>query len=148
MNLNDENARIVLLGCIMTMYVLFGAVVIRSFESPFEKNLLNDYRDMYNQFEERLSNGTAKIEELRALLYTYGNVTSALGELGKYERWNFLGSLHFVVTIVTTIGECQFFSSFYNLCWCTARIEWPNFKTFVRISRSRLRFVHTQHERG
>lgn len=118
MSLNEENARITLLGCIMTLYVFLGAAIIKKFESPFEKKLLHNYWKIYEDFEEKLLNGTAKIDELKLLLYNYGNITSALGVPGKYERWNFLGCLHFVVTIVTTIGtyfnqNLDFFLLFY-----------------------------------
>lgn len=104
MSLNEENARISLLGCLMSLYVFFGALVIRKFESPFEKRMLRNYWKIYGDFEDKLLNGTADMDELRSLLYTYGNLTAALGVPGHHERWNFLGSLHFVVTIVTTIG--------------------------------------------
>lgn len=105
MSLNEENARVMLLGCLMTVYVFFGALIIRKFESPVEKRLLRNYWKMYGDFEEKLINGTAEVDELKTLLYTYGNMTSTLGVPGQYEKWNFIGSLHFVVTIVTTIGE-------------------------------------------
>lgn len=110
MSLNEENARITLLGCIMTLYVFAGAIIIKTLESPFEKRLVRNYWRALEEFEQKLLNGTAETEELKSLLYTYGNVTSALGVPGKYERWNFLGSLHFVVTIVTTIGTSENFN--------------------------------------
>ncbi|XP_065210132.1 potassium channel subfamily K member 13-like [Planococcus citri] len=104
MPLNEENSRIVVLGCILALYVVVGAVIIRKFEHPFEKRLLRNYWKMYEEFGDKLINGTAQIDELNSLLYAYGNVTSSLGVPGKHERWNFLGSLYFVVTIVSTIG--------------------------------------------
>lgn len=106
MSLNEENSRIVVLGCIIALYVVFGAFVIKKFEHSFEKELLGNYWKMYEEFGEKLANGSAQIDELNSLLYAYGNVTSSLGVPGKYERWNFIGSLYFVVTIVTTIGTC------------------------------------------
>lgn len=110
MPLNEENSRIVVLGCILALYVVFGAVILRKFEHPFEKRLLRNYWKMYEEFGEKLTNGTAQIDELNSLLCAYGNVTSSLGVPGKYERWNFLGSLYFVVTIVSTIGTYDIFS--------------------------------------
>lgn len=44
------------------------------------------------------------LENLHQLLYAYGNAT-AIGVINKRRRWDFVGSFHFVGTIVTTIGE-------------------------------------------
>lgn len=119
MSLNEENCRIVVLGCIIALYVVFGAFVIRKFENPFEKRLLRNYWKMYEEFGEKLINGSAELEELNSLLYAYGNITSALGVPGKYEKWNFLGSLYFVVTIVTTIGMCFVDTTFLGAIFAT-----------------------------
>lgn len=115
MGFNEENARITLLGCIMTLYVLLGAIVIRKLESPFEKQVVRNYWKAYEEFEQKFLNGTAETEELKTLLYMYGNVTSAFRTSAEYEKWNFWGSLNFVITIVTTIGKFHTLFIRYNI---------------------------------
>lgn len=118
MSLNEDNSRIVLLGCIIGLYVLFGAMIVKKFEQPFEKRLLRYYWKMYEEFGAKLMNGSAEIDELDSLLYAYGNMTSALGTSGRHEKWDFLGSVYFVFTIVSTIGTYVvfFFFMFKFIC--------------------------------
>lgn len=123
----EDNARFILLGIVLIIYMILGALIFQHLENDTELAQAQKFWTLYDQFQDfylpavinrNCSQGidfrenetlviNAELEgldRLHKLLYAYGNAT-AMGIVHKRRRWDFVGSFHFVSTIVSTIGK-------------------------------------------
>ncbi|XP_017891674.1 potassium channel subfamily K member 13-like [Ceratina calcarata] len=101
--LGDDNARFILLFIVLALYMVAGAVLFQQLEADLEAREAANFWRVYHTFRRHhLQNGEIALQKLDELLYAYGNASS--GTIDKSQRWDFFGSLHFVGTIVSTIG--------------------------------------------
>lgn len=99
-HLYEENARFLLLGVLMVVYLLLGAAAFQQVERPMEVAQRQEYHDSLQSFFKYNSkvNRTALME----LLYKHGNL-SLDGLTKSRQRWDFSGSFYFVsISILET----------------------------------------------
>ncbi|XP_066596849.1 potassium channel subfamily K member 13-like [Prorops nasuta] len=102
--LAEDNARFILLAVVLAVYMLAGAALFQKLESDLEVRQATEFWKVYHTFrEQHLQENSSAVERLQELLYAYGNASSN-GIINKRRQWDFPGSLHFVGTIVSTIG--------------------------------------------
>ncbi|XP_076297650.1 potassium channel subfamily K member 13-like isoform X2 [Lasioglossum baleicum] len=103
--LGEDNARFILLFVLLAAYTFAGAALFQHFEADLETRQAAEFWKVYHAFRKQYLNWNnhTVLQRLDELLYAYGNASSA-GIINKSRRWDFPGSLHFVFTIVTTIG--------------------------------------------
>ncbi|KAK9307875.1 hypothetical protein QLX08_001939 [Tetragonisca angustula] len=102
--LGEDNARFILLFGVLAVYMLAGAIIFQQLEADLEVRQTAEFWRVYHTFQRyHLQSGPIALQRLNELLYAYGNASSS-GVINKSRRWDFLGSFHFVGTIVSTIG--------------------------------------------
>ncbi|CAD1479627.1 unnamed protein product, partial [Heterotrigona itama] len=101
--LGEDNARFILLFGVLAVYMLAGAAIFQQLEADLEVRQTAEFWRVYHTFQTyHLQGGPIALQRLNELLYAYGNASSS-GVINKSRRWDFLGSFHFVGTIVSTI---------------------------------------------
>jgi hypothetical protein len=98
-------ARFILLGIVLLLYLLAGAIIFMLLERDEEQRLASKYWDYYENFEQRLGNGSIRMIDVVEFMEFYGVVRDAGVINSTRARWDFMGSFHFVSTIVSTIGK-------------------------------------------
>ncbi|KAK1126328.1 hypothetical protein K0M31_004955 [Melipona bicolor] len=102
--LGEDNARFILFFGVLAVYMLAGAAIFQQLEADLEVRQTAEFWRVYHTFQRyHLQGGPIALQKLNELLYAYGNASSS-GVINKSRRWDFLGSFHFVGTIVSTIG--------------------------------------------
>ncbi|CAH0387373.1 unnamed protein product [Bemisia tabaci] len=91
LNLSEDNARILLLGVVLLLYMFGGAMLFHQTESEAEAEIARRYWALYHEFRAHLVNASVSPARLDQLLYEYGNAT-ALGVINKRTRWDISGS--------------------------------------------------------
>ncbi|XP_033204256.1 potassium channel subfamily K member 13-like isoform X1 [Bombus vancouverensis nearcticus] len=102
--LGEDNARFILHFAALTLYMLAGAAIFQQLEADLEVQQTAEFWRVYHSFRKyHLQGSPIALQRLDELLYAYGNASFS-GVINKSRRWDFLGSFHFVGTIVSTIG--------------------------------------------
>ncbi|XP_060744921.1 potassium channel subfamily K member 13 [Tachysurus vachellii] len=99
---NIDIARILLLGLVLVLYMLFGAAVFSALERPSELVAHKIWEEKIGDFaqEHRVS-----LQDLHMLLKNYEEANNAgVWVQGETTFWNFPGALCFVATVISTIG--------------------------------------------
>lgn len=107
--LKEDNARFLLLGVVLMLYMLLGALVFQAFEEDNERRDRQNHINRYNKSMEELRKAVAdqnvNMTQVEELLYIWGNMTADGHKVEGRWLWDFAGSFHFVYTVVSTIGE-------------------------------------------
>ncbi|KAK9507322.1 hypothetical protein O3M35_007204 [Rhynocoris fuscipes] len=121
--LGEENARLLLLGALLLLYMCAGALIFRMIEEDYNPNSdistatsstnsVEDYETSLNTYLGLQPNMTdEQLDALLNVIYSYGNSTLALAT--SKPKWDFADGFHFAATIVSTIGK--FLSAFKYL---------------------------------
>uniref|UniRef100_A0ACB8G5J0 Uncharacterized protein n=1 Tax=Sphaerodactylus townsendi TaxID=933632 RepID=A0ACB8G5J0_9SAUR len=142
--LNEDNARFVLLAALIVAYMLCGAAVFSALELPRERETQQRWQARLQDFSQRHN---LSLADLRELLGDYeGAYVAGVRVHDVRPRWDFPGAFYFVGTVVSTIGEQEFFSSSQSspselLIKCFKRVEDfnPVERAFVQLSSIDLR---------
>lgn len=104
------------------VYLLIGAWIFSAIELPYEQELR---RELITAREEFLSNNTcvseARLEELLARALEASNYGVSVLRNDKSQNWDFVSSLFFSSTVLTTTGEARGFM-LYNMLRSVADI--------------------------
>lgn len=116
--LGEENARLLLLGSLLLLYMCAGALIFRLIEEDYNPQNdpstststtnVDDYESSLNAYLSLQPNMSAEqLDALLKLVYSYGN--STLATTTAKPKWDFADGFHFAATIVSTIGNHLFF---------------------------------------
>ncbi|XP_078503222.1 potassium channel subfamily K member 12 [Lissotriton helveticus] len=144
--LNEDNGRFLLLALLIVLYLLVGATVFSTIESPSEATAQGRWRRTLDNFSRSFNVSSG---ELRAFLREYEVAMAAGIRVDALRpRWDFTGALYFVGTVVSTIGfgmstpatvAGKIFLIFYGLLGCAGTILF--FNLFLERIISLLAFV-------
>ena len=101
---NEDNARFLLLGALLALYLLGGAAVFSALERPHERQARQRWEERLAGFGRRHN---LSRDALRGFLRHFEEAAAAGVRVdGARPRWDFPGAFYFVGTVVSTIGEC------------------------------------------
>ena len=106
--LKEDNARFLLLGFVLVLYMVLGAIIFQFLEEPIEleeRRIFNEsFTNTLDQLKQSLNDNNVTLEQIEELLYKWGNASSE-GVTSPKRLWDYAGSFHFVYTVVSTIGK-------------------------------------------
>ncbi|XDC77665.1 hypothetical protein R6Z07F_008838 [Ovis aries] len=99
---NEDNARFLLLGALLALYLLGGAAVFSALERPHERQARQRWEERLAGFGRRHN---LSRDALRGFLRHFEEAAAAGVRVdGARPRWDFPGAFYFVGTVVSTIG--------------------------------------------
>lgn len=102
---NEDNARFLLLGALLALYLLGGAAVFSALERPHERQARQRWEERLAGFGRRHN---LSRDALRGFLRHFEEAAAAGVRVdGARPRWDFPGAFYFVGTVVSTIGELR-----------------------------------------
>ncbi|CAG0888936.1 unnamed protein product [Darwinula stevensoni] len=104
LRISEDNARFLLLGVVLIIYLLSGALLFQFLEQDEEVRMRKRYWEAYDHFLSRFEQNQASMSDVEVLMEAYSQAKVSGMLNGTRPRWDFLGSFHFVATIVSTIG--------------------------------------------
>ncbi|KAG5206975.1 hypothetical protein MJG53_008744 [Ovis ammon polii x Ovis aries] len=99
---NEDNARFLLLGALLALYLLGGAAVFSALERPHERQARQRWEERLAGFGRRHN---LSRDALRGFLRHFEEAAAAGVRVdGARPRWDFPGAFYFVGTVVSTIA--------------------------------------------
>ncbi|XP_061603022.1 potassium channel subfamily K member 13b [Cololabis saira] len=132
-NINEDNARFLLLALLIVLYLLCGAAVFSALEQPKEREAKERWTQRFERFSHKYN---LSKKDLNNFLRNYEEANVAGIRVDAIRpRWDFSGAFYFVGTVVSTIGfgmttpatiGGKVFLMFYGLLGCAATILFFN----------------------
>lgn len=124
----EENARFILTAILLVSYLCFGAVLFHYIEKDNEISERENFTKEKIKYQEKFCKGRSSEECPFEEFVTFIADGSAAGMLSERARFDFLGSLFFSATVVSTIGGEFIFLVDLNLIdfCCLFRVRYVN----------------------
>ena len=108
---HEDNAKFIVLVVLLVLYMIAGAFLFRWTEYGYEVKANATYHKYHNEFMDKFHKNQTTVEDLLQFLHNFTAATSS-GYNGSRSKWDFAGSIHFVATVVSTIGKLNYTYNF------------------------------------